>query len=652
MGHSLRNLSELMPRPGFLLHFLLPATLGCGNCGAAAPQPVVDLRESLRPSPIHPLSSQSLPIHGSTTLPDGAEIRVRITTSTGITLEAKPAAAGGKFSCSYPKDFPDAPALSPCLLYVDAIAGADLLSQQAEATFIVTGSGKPGFPDLPAAFTDDFIDASGKRDSAAASWELNRTLTNRFMQSRGAKLAGIGRPDFDLAEPAGLALFRRAGTLYDFDHRDRDWSTPLGNRPARAFWQAEWNRWFGTGNDHPWDGNPANKAAENFRPYTFTNDLADLLILHGMRRGLTRAVNDNRDAMCEESLANLLALQNRSSGNLALREADGKQETYTAGAFRYGFFETGEWMTEGTGWFVNPKAGDHRRGGVFNGRAVWALGEALKVSPAGPQAKDTRDAIELALRFCLHDGISLKYTRVTPSGLPFWRQAGEHGYLTLGMLAAVSSSPNMMVALDPAKPARPLKEVTADALNALLETTNADKHWTKYPDQDAMALAALSEGALVLPNHPDTPRWKAAAIAAADGWLAARQPASERAAPCPHFGRRAGSVMTYYIGDKPEVHINLYVSGLWLHALAKTYQLTGDVRYRDRSLAMLAYLCGDNPFHARLLNETGGVYNIIRDTDGPDSKMGWDAYPESTAFFQIGLLHLFEALDSRNKSNP
>lgn len=614
---------------------------------AAAPPPVVDLRETVRTSPMMPLL-ESVPISGSTKLPDGSQIRIRVTTSLGAVTEVIAPVSGGKFTCRYPKDFPQAPALSPSLLYIDAIAGNDPLKQQAEATLIIKGHGIDRWPDLPSAFTDDFIDANGKKDQAAASWELNRTLVNRFMTSRGARLTSIGRTSFDLGTAKDFERFRRAVTLYDFDYRDRDWSTPLGHRTARTFWQAEWNSWFNSGNNHPWDGNLDNKKPDNFRPYTFANDLADLLILHEMRRNLPRAVKDNRDAMCNESLLNLLALQNQGPTSFALPEKDKRHESYTVGAFRYGMFETGEWLTEGTGWFVNEKAGDHRHGGVFNGRAVWAMGESLKANSDGPLATRTLDAIKRTLKFCLHDGISPKYTRMTPGGLPFWKQAGEHGYLTLGMLAACSVAPNEKVLLDPTKPARPLKDITAEALDALTQMVNVDHHWTKYPDQDAMGLAALAQGALTLPDHPHAHQWKAAAIKAADGWISAKQDPSERAAPCPHFGRRTGTNMTYYIGGKKEVHVNLYISGLWLHALATTYQLTGDTRYRDRSLAMISYLCGDNPFHARLLNETGGVYNIIRDTDGPDSSMGWDAYPESTAFFQIGLLHFFAATDSRS----
>lgn len=604
----------------------------------AAPKPEVDLRESLRPSPVRMVEDGFVTIAGSSA---AEKVAIRVTRSTGGSSKIEVRGNDGKFACRYPVDFPGAPPLSACLLYADAETGSDLLKQRAECVFIVTGKGDAR-PDLPAAFTDDFIDAAGEKDAAASSWELHRLLVNLFMRSRGAKLARIGRSDFDLAKAEDFARFKHMAALYDFDHRDRDWSAPLNHRVARAFWQAEWNRWFGPGNDHPWDGDANNRRPENYRPYTFTNDLADLLILHQMRRSLPAAAADNRAAMCDEALANLIALQHRGLENFAKAEF----EKYTAGAFRYGMFETGEWLEEGTGWFVNPTASDHLKGGVFNGRSVWALGESMKLDPSGPHAKAAAEALALASRFCLHDGLEKKYTK-TVAGLPFWRQAGEHGYLTLGLLAAASVTPDLPVRLDPGSPAKPLSEVTTRALDALVAALNPDGHWTKYPDQDAMGLAALAEGALTFPEHPNAASWKNAAIRVADGWLAAKHDPSERATACDHFGRREGTRMTYHIGGKPEVHINLYITGLWLHALAKTYQLTGGAHYRRRAEGMLAYLCGDNPFHSRLLNEIGGVFNIIRDTDDEKSRLNWDCYPESTAFVQIGLLHWLDAIQTK-----
>ncbi|WAC18556.1 hypothetical protein OVA24_15080 [Luteolibacter sp. SL250] len=608
-----------------------------GVAREAAPQPVVDIRGSVRPTPVRHAADGAVKISGSVSSPD-AEVNVRVTLSTGGSAEAVVPVAGGKFTCSYPADFTGAPPLAASLLYVDASTGPDLSGQRAECVFIIRGADGP--PDLPSAFSDDFIDSKGKKDADASTWAGHRELVNLFMRSRGAKLSGIGRADFDLAKKADFARFKELGTLYDFDHRDRDWSTPLNHRVARAFWQAEWNRWFGPGNDHPWDGDADNRKPENYRPYTFTNDLADLYILHRMRQSLHGAAGDNRATMSSESLANLIALQQRGTENFA--KEDGLH--YTAGAFRYGMFETGEWLEEGTGWFVSPKSGDHRHGGVFNGRSAWALGEAVRHDPSGPDAAVAAEALALTLRFCLHDGLAKNYTKRVGDGLPFWRQAGEHGYLTLGMVAAASVKPDLPVVLQIGAPPVPLKDVTARALDALVAALNKDGHWTKYPDQDAMGLAALAEGALAFPDHPHAAAWKGAVVRVADGWLAAKHDPSERKSPCHHFGRREGSRMTYYIGDKEEVHINLYISGLWIHALAKTWHLTGGAQYRARLEGMLSYLCGDNPFHVRLLNEMGGVPNIIRDTDDSNSRMSWDCYPESTAFVQIGLLHWLDAI--------
>jgi hypothetical protein len=279
------------------------------------------------------------------------------------------------------------------------------------------------------------------------------------------------------------------------------------------------------------------------------------------------------------------------------------------------------------------------------------LGESLKRDPRGIHAKQAAEALALAAKFSLHDGLKHGYTKKVGANLPLWRQAGEHGYLTLGFLAAAETLPDLPMKIDPALPAKTLMQVTVEALNALVASVNEDGYWTKYPDQDAMAVAALAEAALIFPNHPDAGNWKRTAIRAADGWISAKQDPSERLSPCSHFGRRDGTKMTYYIGDQPEVHINLYISGLWLHALSKMYHLTGSDRYKTRAEGMITYLCGDNPFHARLLNEMGAVFNIIRDTDDERSRLGWDCYPESTAFVQIGLLHWLDALQF-NLSKP
>lgn len=63
---------------------------------------------------------------------------------------------------------------------------------------------------------------------------------------------------------------------------------------------------------------------------------------------------------------------------------------------------------------------------------------------------------------------------------------------------------------------------------------------------------------------------------------------------------------------------------------------------------MVGYLCGDNPWGVRLLNEMGGVYNWVEDrnSDGIEDYLKQDMYPESTAFTLIGLFHLLKALHS------
>jgi len=608
--------------------------------------PAVDLRDSLKPSPIKALESGSFAIRGTSTAPDGGMVHLRVTTSTGAIWLSQTQVREGQFSCRYPTDFPGAPPLTPLLAYVDAtnaseFDGPEMLDQQAEILLIVSGREPHLFPDLPQGFSDDFLDAEGRKDHSAAHWEQHRTLANRFMHSRAARIAGIGRADFDLGRPEDFAWFKNSLTLYDFDHRDRDWSTPLGHRVARGYWQAVWNTWFGPGNNHPWDGDPQNNNRKNYRPYTFTNDLADLLVLHQMRRRLPRAVPDHRDGLCEEALANLLALQHHSPDNFALVDSLGRQEHYTAGAFRYGLFETGEWLTEGRGWFANPNHDDYRRGGVFNGRAVWALGESIKAEPHGMLASRTREALSAAARYCLHDAIPHGYARELRPGQALWRDPGEHGYLLLGLLAACEVDPELPINMGSETP-QPLKRVCADALDTFLLARNATGTWTRYPNQDAIAMTALTNGAEILRNHPHREHWLTAATVAADDWLQAKADVAERSLPTPHFGFRKGEGMTHFMGSDHRVRVTLYVAGHWIHALAKLHQLTGQERYLSRATDLLASLCGDNPFHARLLNELGAVHNFIRDTDGNgiEDALRWDAYPESSAFVQIGLLHL------------
>jgi hypothetical protein len=158
-----------------------------------------------------------------------------------------------------------------------------------------------------------------------------------------------------------------------------------------------------------------------------------------------------------------------------------------------------------------------------------------------------------------------------------------------------------------------------------------------------MNIAALAEGARTFPAHQDAERWKAAAMKAADYWLALKPPPFERRAPTPMFGQSAkDGYMTFVLGKEEHAHVSLYIGGHWIHALAVLHALTNEARYSDRANAILAYYCGANPLHVRLLSEIGAVNNRVTDfnNDGIEDQIGWDGYPESTAFVQIGLLHL------------
>jgi hypothetical protein len=634
-----------MNHPVTLLAALLLLPFG----GLLSGKPAVDLVPSLSPSAVKPLAEGGVKLVGSTVPAASTLVRVRVTTSSGATHMTGVKAEDGHFECRFPQDFPGAPALTPGVLYVDAtdlpdFASTDALQHQAEITLIVSG-GRKALPDLPLVFTDDFMDVHGRKDQQAAQWSRQRALANLFIHSRAARLMGIHKPDFDLNRTGDFAWFKDHATLYDFDHRDRDWSQPLGNRVARGFWQAVWNTWFNPSNDHPWDGDASNRKQENYRPYTFANDPADILIVYRMLQNMEPTVADNRRVLADEVMTNLLAMQHRGPDNFALREASGGQEHYTAGAFHYGMFETGEWLTEGKGWFANPDFRDFAWGGVLNGRAVWALGESLKADPHGPMAGKVRDALELALRFCLNDGLQHRYTLRTKSGLPIWnRTAGEHAYLLLGMLSACEVMPDLPIRLSPSQPPRPLRQVTRDALNALAESADPNGQWTRYANATAMNIAALAEGARVLPDDSNASTWKSAAMRAADAWLALK-PLPQHRDPTPMFGHMTeGEHMTFILGKGEKPHVALYIGGHWLHALAVLHKVSGGKRYLDRANAILGYYCGDNPPRVRLLNELGAVNNRVTDGDGDGTEdtIHWDGYPESTAFVQIGLLQLLQ----------
>ena len=622
----------------------LPGIVAClatATVLAGPPEPRVSLHESLAPSPLRP-AADPVVVRGRAA-PGVAAVRLRVTTGRGTEHVAHADVRQGAFSARWPDAFPGAPPAAPGVLHIDATAadafdGDDLLPNQAEALLILHGPPGAPPPDLPMAFTDDLIDAAGRRDADAAQFPRMRALVNRFRRGRGAALMGIRQADFDLARPADLTWFREHAALHDFDHRDRDWSSPLGNRPARGFWQAVWDRWFNASNNHPWDGNPENRSPDNFRPYTFTNDLADLAVLHALLGRAVPEAADNRARLLDDVMTNLLAMQHRAPDNFTLPDARGRREHYTAGAFRYGLFESGEWLTEGKGWFSQPRFRDYAHGGVFNGRALWAMGESLRASSAGPLAPRLREAIALTLRFCLHDGLQHGYAVLTRRGLPLWRHPGEHGYLLLGMTAALAVAPDLPVPLDPEKPSRPLAAVTADALDALLDDAGRDGTWTDYGNVNAVNIAALAAGALTFPAHPHARQWQDAARRAADAWLALT-PATTAFGPL--FGDRRGERMTFPAAPDGSRHADLYKSGHWVHALALLHRLTGDPAHAARADAVLSWHCGRNPLNARVLDELGAVNNRVTDadTDGIADRLRWDGYPESTAFLQIGLLH-------------
>jgi hypothetical protein len=354
---------------------------------------------------------------------------------------------------------------------------------------------------------------------------------------------------------------------------------------------------------------------------------------------------DNRRILADEVMTNLLALQHRSADNFAVQETSGKQEHYTAGAFRYGMFETGQWLTEGKGWFVNPNFRDFASGGVFNGRAVWALGESLKADPRGPMSEKTIEALKLALKFCLNDALEYGYAQRSQSGLPIWCPiAGEHAYLLLGMLAACEVMPELSIQLAHSQAPQTLRQVTIEALNALVESVGSDGQWSRYANATAVNIAALAEGARVLADDSNSSAWKSAAIKAADKWLELK-PYPEREDPTPMLGNISqGERMSFILSKGQKPHVSLYIGGHWLHALAVLHRVSGDTRYLDRATAILAYYCGNNPLRVRLLNELGAVNNqfIDADSDGTEDTIRWDGYPESTAFVQIGLLHLLK----------
>lgn len=616
----------------------------------------LNLDATITPSPLHTIGNGDLVVAGQI-FDDAIEhVRVRVTDDRGQAVTTRVPVTNRRFRCAYPGDFDGAKPLRVGFLFVDA-TGADRFGTafQAEVTVIIHDPTTPYPPEFPSAFTNDLVDADGRTDAKAREWPVIRKLVNRYMHSRAATICRVGHSEFDLANARDLNWYKNNLTLYEHDYRDRDWSTPLNHRLARTFWQAVWDTWFDSSNNNPIDGNDANNDPTNYHAYAFTNDFSDTLILYLMRLDLPRVLDDNLDTICREGLRNFMNFQHREPSSFAHRDARGREHVYTAGAFRYGMFEHGKYLTEGTGWFYNPNHHDYINGGVFNGRAIWAIGEGYKRyhdTPLGPELART---MELGVQYCLHDALEPGYAKRTPSGKPYWYDAGETGYLLLGMLAACE-------AIDLDQTALPaLAVLTIDTLDALVELMQPHGQWQMYADKDPIVIAALADGVRIFANHPSeelrakTEAWKKAAVTATDSWLDVVVDRDEYPAKLVHFGsRRIEKYRMSFLWDWSEndpgrTHIVFYISGHWIHALAKMYRLTGNERYRARAEAMVRYFCGANPWKVRLLNELGGVYNYVQDTDrdGIEDCLIQDMYPESTSFVQIGMNHLFNAIHHR-----
>jgi hypothetical protein len=641
-----------MPATWLTLAFVV---WGAGSRPAGAPAaPPIDLRATLGPGALHFIASGDVRIQGKTSLPISSA-SVRVTTSSGQVHTARVDVRAGALELAYPRDFPGGSPLRPGMLFIDAAPGPlPDPARAAEIALLVCGDRLDERPEFPSGFTNNLMDAAGRTDADAHEWPVARALVNLYMRSRAAALCRVGRPDFDLAQACDLAWFKDNLTLYEFDHRDRDWSRPLGHRWRRTFWQAVWDTWFNASNDNPRDGNPANKAQDNYVPYAFANDFPDTLMLYLQRKDLAATLDDDLDTLCVEGLENLMAMQHRGSESFPRRDAKGRLFMYTAGAFRYGMFEDGQWMTEGTGWFHDPEHHDYIRGGVFNARALWCIGEGLLRYRHGPLAERLKETLRLGLRFCLYDALPAGYAQRTAAGRPYWYDAGESGYLLLGMLAACQADPALAVPRGDGTTIR-LDELTASVFDAMVELMQPHGQWQLYGDKDPMVIAALADGVRVLGGHPHAGQWRAAAVKAADSWLAVGVDPAECPVRPVHFGSRRltpqrMSFLWEWTDKHPGRHfLVFYISGHWIHALAKTYALTGDERYRDRAQAIVRYLCGDNPWQVRLLNEMGGVYNWVDDTDGDgvEDRLKQDMYPESTSFCQIGIHHLLRAILER-----
>ena len=218
----------------------------------------------------------------------------------------------------------------------------------------------------------------------------------------------------------------------------------------------------------------------------------------------------------------------------------------------------------------------------------------------------------------------------------------------LGLLAACEADPEMMVPMGGAEPPAKLKDLCISSLNALVDLEMPCHQWSPYPNVDPMAISALARGAKLFASDSQSARWREVAGNVADAWMNAKVDPKERKDPSVHFGyRNSPGTMTFtYMNKEGRVQQFYYLTGHWIQAFSDLYAATGDKRYRERAEAMISYLCGDNPFHVRLLNEIGGVYNWTDDTDGDgiEDKLKQDMYPEASAFTQIGILSLVKTL--------
>ena len=224
-------------------------------------------------------------------------------------------------------------------------------------------------------------------------------------------------------------------------------------------------------------------------------------------------------------------------------------------------------------------------------------------------------------------------------------------------VAACAVAPELPVANPRDGTAVPLRAVCVQSLNALVDLAQPHGQWSVYPNVDSVAIIALADGAQCFPDLPEAARWRATAVKVADAWLACKTDPSEGPSAPVHFGPRIRpDRMTFNWHKLSETCadrnvIYFYQTGHWIHALARLYALTEEMRYRDRALAMVRYLCGANPWHVRLFNEIGGVYNWVDDMDGDgvEDYLKQDMYPESTAFCQIGIFHLLRAMARSGK---